>query len=42
VVMRRSVARGREVASMRYAIDLGANNELQCDDALEDACQMAA
>lgn len=42
VVMRRSVARGREVASMRYAIDLGANSELQCDDALEEACQMAA
>jgi RimJ/RimL family protein N-acetyltransferase len=42
VVMQRSLARGVEVPSLRYALDLTANGELQCDEALEDACQMAA
>jgi RimJ/RimL family protein N-acetyltransferase len=42
VVMRRSLARGGELPSLRYSLDLGAGSELQCDDALEEACQMAA
>jgi RimJ/RimL family protein N-acetyltransferase len=42
VVMRRSLARTGEVPLLRYVLDLGANSELQCDDALEEACRMAA
>ena len=42
VVMRRSLAREGEVPMLRYTLDLGANRELQCDDALEEACRIAA
>jgi RimJ/RimL family protein N-acetyltransferase len=43
MVMRACLARGTEVPSLRYALDLGANAELQCEaERLEEACQMAA
>ena len=42
VVMRRSLARTGEVPTLRYTLDLGGSEQLQCDEALEEACQMAA
>jgi RimJ/RimL family protein N-acetyltransferase len=42
VVMRRSLARTGEVPMLCYTLELGANNELQCDDGLDEACRMAA
>ena len=42
VVMNRSLARAGEVPTLLYTLDLAGREELQCDEALEEACQMAA
>jgi RimJ/RimL family protein N-acetyltransferase len=42
VVMRRSLARQGEVPSLRYRLDFDVGEKLPCDEALEEACQMAA